>query len=78
MRTGIVRKPWQWKWSSAGGHVGKGKGIIKLENITTLIDTTVEEWKEYIGLAEDEEEVEIIKKNTMLGRQLGTKDFMAN
>ena len=48
VRAGIVRKPWRWKWSSAGEHSGLEKRIIQLENITTLIDTTKDEWKEYI------------------------------
>lgn len=43
VRAGIVRKPWQWKWSRAGVHVGQGDGSINLENITSLIDTTAEE-----------------------------------
>jgi putative transposase len=77
VRAGIVRKPWRWKWSSAGVHVGQGDGVINLENITTVIDTTAEEWKEYIDLDENEEEVEDIRKHTLLGRPLGTKDFIA-
>jgi len=77
VRAGIVRKPWRWKWSSAGVHVGQGDGVVNLENITTLIDTTVEEWKEYIDLDENEEEVEVIRKHTLLGRPLGTKEFIA-
>ncbi len=77
VRAGIVRKPWRWKWSSAGVHVGQGEGVINLENITTLIDTTAEEWKEYIDLDENEEKVEDIRKHTLLGRPLGTKDFIA-
>ncbi len=77
VRAGIVRKPWRWKWSSAGAHVGQGDGVINLENITSLIDTTAEEWKEYIDLDENEEKVEDIRKHTLLGRPLGTKDFIA-
>jgi len=77
VRAGIVRKPWRWRWSSAGVHVGQGDGVINLENITTLIDTTAEEWKEYIDSDENEEEVEGIRKHTLLGRPLGTKDFIA-
>ena len=77
VRAGIVRKPWRWKWSSAGVHVGQEEGVINLENITSLIDTTEEEWKEYIDLGENEEKVEEIRKHTLLGRPLGTKDFIA-
>jgi putative transposase len=77
VRAGIVRKPWQWKWSSAREHVGQKNAIINLQKMTTIIDTSVEEWKEYIDLVENEEEVENIRKHTMLGRPLGTKEFIA-
>jgi putative transposase len=77
VRAGIVRKPWRWKWSSAGVHVGQEDGVMNLEEITSLIDTTAEEWKEYIDLDENEEKVEEIRKHTLLGRPLGTKDFIA-
>ena len=43
VRAGILRKHWRWEWSSAGVHVGHGDGVINLENITSLIDTTAEE-----------------------------------
>ncbi len=61
VRAGIVRKPWQWKWSSAGEHIGQRKGIVNIEKITRLIDTSDEEWKGYIDLAENKEEVENIR-----------------
>jgi Transposase and inactivated derivatives len=77
VRAGIVRKPWRWEWSSAGEHVGQRKGVIDIEKIATRIDTSVEEWKDYIDLAENKEEIENIRKHTMLGRPLGTKDFIA-
>ncbi len=57
--------------------MGQGYGVINLENITSLVDTTAEEWKEYIDLDENEEKVEDIRKHTLLGRPLGTKDFIA-
>ncbi len=77
VRAGIVKKPWQWKWSSAGEHIGQRKGIVNIEKITTLIDTSDEEWKDYIDLAENKEEVENIRKHTLLGRPLGAEDFIA-
>ncbi len=43
-------------------------GGINLENITTLINTTAEEWKEQIDLDENEEEAKDIRKHTSLGR----------
>ncbi len=73
----IVRKPWWWRWSSARVHAGQEGGGINLENITTLINTTAEEWKEQIGLDENEEEAEDIRKHTSLGLPSGTKEVIA-
>ena len=56
----------EWEWNN------------KFREDKRLIDATVKEWKEYINLVENEEEVENIRKHTMLGRPMGTKDFMAN
>jgi putative transposase len=77
VRAGIVRKPWRWKWSSAGVHAGQGDGIIYLEDITNLIDTSVEEWKQYIDSDENDEVIENIRRYTVLGRPLGTTEFVA-
>lgn len=76
VRVGVVKKAWRWEWSSAGVHVGQKKETICLEDITNLIDVTVESWKEYIDSDESEEDVKAIRINTMLGRPLGTNTFM--
>lgn len=39
---------------------------------------TAEEWKERINLDENEEEVEGIRKHTLLGRPFGVKGFMSS
>ena len=76
VRAGIVRKPWRWRWSSAGVHVGQRNGIIYVEDITNLIDTSIELWKEYLDSDENEEDIENIRKHTLLGRPLGTTAFI--
>ncbi len=47
-----------------------------MEDITDLIDVTVESWKEYIDSDESAEDVKAIRINTMLGRPLGTNTFL--
>lgn len=44
----------------------QGNGIINLEKITTLVDTSVEEWNKYIDFDENEEEVGNTRKHTMV------------
>ncbi len=70
VRAGIVKKAWRWKWSSAAAHIGKGNGVICLEDITNLIDVSIEPWKEFIDSEESEEDVNSIRRNTVLGRPL--------
>lgn len=57
--------------------MGQRNGIIYFEDITSLIDTSVEVWKQYIDSDENEEVIENIRKHTLLGRPLGTTAFIA-
>lgn len=76
VRAGIVEKAWQWKWSSAAVHIGRPNGAIYLEDITNIIDTTIESWKQYLDSDENKEDVKNIRKHTLLGRPFGAKAFI--
>lgn len=77
VRAGIVKKAYQWKWSSAAAHIGKTRGEIYLEDITNLMDVPIESWEQYLDCDENEEEVRNLRKHTMTGHPLGTTVFMA-
>ena len=40
VRAKRVHKPWQWKWSSAGAHVGQADGVVNLVDMRKFMDVT--------------------------------------
>ncbi|MEE8597876.1 MAG: transposase, partial [bacterium] len=72
VRVGIVKKAWEWKWSSAATHIGEANQMIHLEDITNLIDVSTESWKQYLDFDENEKDTNDIRKHTLLGIPLGT------
>ncbi len=75
VRSKLVKKPWDWKWSSAREHIEKGKSSLKLADISEFM--TVDDWKEYICERLNEKEIENIRKSTLTGRPLGDDAFIA-
>lgn len=69
VRAGLVKKPWEWEWSSAAYHCGKShKSCIKLKNLLELVDMNKDEWTSYIEHDDDPIFIEKIKKSTFSGR----------
>lgn len=73
VRAQMVHKPWDWAWSSAGEHVGRGKGYISLEDARTFV--SIPSWKEYISQNEQEEDLNEIRKQTMSLKAWADLDF---
>lgn len=73
VRAHMVSKPWDWVWSSAREHVGKGRGHISLENVPTFVPML--SWEEYIDQAEQEEDLDEIRKQTMSLKAWADLDF---
>lgn len=76
VRAKLVSRPWYWKWSGARVHINKEKPLIKLHNLLNLIDMTPFEWEKYIDSREDKSVIEAIKKHTLVGRPLGSNQFI--
>lgn len=73
VRAGLVKKPWEWPWSSGKDHVSGEKGIIPLADITKFIE--VEDWKKYLS-QEDEKYNEELRKHTRTGKPIGDSSFI--
>ena len=78
VEAGLVKKPWDWKWSSALTHVKglKGKDLngVTLADINELME--IDSWKEYLEKENEKEVIEKIEKCTLSGRPLGEKEFV--
>ena len=75
VRAGLVRRPWQWPWSSAAGHV-KGRGDALVAAGGPLV-AEVSDWRRFLAAAEDEEQVERLRRHVRTGRPLGEAAFIA-
>ncbi len=75
-RARLVKKPWEWKWSSALAHIGKGEPLIKLADMSRLIDMSFDSWRQYLEYKEDKGLIDTIRKHTLTGRPLGTEAFI--
>jgi putative transposase len=76
VRANIVRKPWEWKWSSALAHIKKEESLIRLKDLFKIIDMSCESWRQYIDSKEDEKTLDDMRKHTLTGRPLGAIEFI--
>lgn len=78
VEAGLVKKAWDWKWSSASAHV-KGHMQGKDTNGVTLVDVNkfieIDNWKDYLKKENEKKIIEKIEKHTLTGRPLGNKEF---
>ena len=73
VRAKLVKKAWDWQWSSAKEHVFGEKGIVPLVEVAKFID--VDNWGKYLS-QEDEEYNEKLRKHTRTGKPIGDKSFV--
>lgn len=76
VRAKMVRSPSKYKWSSAAAHLGKADDdslidVAKWRQISARIN-----WKQKLARGCSEEEIEIIRKATNIGRPLGKDSFI--
>jgi len=73
VKAGIVKKPWDYKWSSAKHHLGLEKNPI----ITgSLLNTIVDDWKKFLTADLKDGEEKLIKLHERTGRPLGCNSFI--
>ncbi|MFH1878067.1 MAG: transposase, partial [Candidatus Omnitrophota bacterium] len=76
VRAGLVKKAWKWEWSSAAFHAGEtGKSVVELSDMAEIMNLKGIDWKEYVTDKDDPQEMDEIRKCTMLGRPWGGSGF---
>ena len=75
VRAKLVKKPYEWKWSSAQDHQGEGRGILSLADINHFME--VDDWSDYLSEKEKEKVIKDIRMHTLNGRPLGNSAFIA-
>lgn len=71
IRSGIVNKAEDYRWSSAKAHVSKHEDDLLSDNYFVR---GMKDWKEYISSGD--EEIELLRKHIRTGRPLGKKGFV--
>jgi putative transposase len=76
VRAGLVRKPWEWRWSSATAHLGKydPAGLVDPDEWAVLSERMG--WREIVQQEEDGAVLEGLRHHTRTGRPLGGEDFL--
>ena len=74
VRAGLVEKPEDWHWSSAGPHMkGKDDILVKTKPLQEIVNKP---WEKFLALDVQEQEIELLRKHERTGRPLGTDSFI--
>ncbi len=74
VRAGLVKKPDEWPWSSAGPHMKEKDDIlVKTKPLRKMINTN---WKKYLNVDVQEPDIELFRKHERTGRVLGADSFI--
>jgi putative transposase len=77
VRAGLVKKPWQWPWSSASAHAQAKKDLFTgLVDFLVVVGMRHDYWKEYIDSTEEPNFLQNIRKYTLAGYPLGIPAFI--
>ena len=77
VRARIVPHAWEYPWSSAALHVGRQKDSGMIDAASWANQIAPAEWRTLLQEAEDEGRVTEIRRRTMIGRPLGSPEFVS-
>jgi putative transposase len=77
VRAGLVRKPWRYRWSSAGAHC-EGKEDALLAGLSAWCrEYSADQWRETLrAVYRCGETSEVIREHTRTGRPLGSDSYI--
>jgi len=74
VRSGLVKKPEDWPWSSAGAHIkGKDDFLVKTKPLQEIVNKP---WEKFLVFDVQEQEIELLRKHERTGRPLGSDSFI--
>jgi len=77
VRARIVKRPYEYPWSSAKDHANNTRiSIIDTNGLFKYIEIDQAQWKNFIDASDNAADVSIIRKYTMTGRPLGSESFI--
>ena len=77
VRAHIVKKPYEYPWSSAKDHSGiTHTSIIDAHGLFNYIEIPQDGWEGFIDAQDRAEDISMIRKYSMTGRPLGNESFI--
>lgn len=74
VRAGLVARPEQWPWSSAGAHLtGRADPLVRAEPLLQLVS----DWHDWLSVPWPGEQWEQFRRHERTGRPLGSGAFVA-
>ena len=73
VRSGLVRDPEDWPWSSARANLGLAVDRLLSTRPRSVV---VDDWQSYLNEAIEEEELDDLRNNTRIGRPTGSTEFI--
>jgi putative transposase len=74
VRAGLVKRAWEWPWSSAAAHVaGRGDGLVLPKG---PLVAEVNDWRRFLETADDEATGQSLRLHARTGRPLGESGFL--
>jgi putative transposase len=77
VRAGLVKRAWEYPWSSAAAHVGLIDKLGLLDQTRWKKLLAGGDWKDLLKDMDDEAEVGLFRRSTQRGRPLGSDSFMS-
>ncbi len=77
VRAHIVKRPYEYTWSSAKDHVNNARSsIIDTSGLFSYMEIEQSKWKNFIDTPDNADDASNIRKHTMTGRPLGNESFI--
>jgi putative transposase len=74
VREGLVRRAWEWPWSSAAGHVsGRGDALVKP---AAVLGAEISTWRQFLTEEGQAGEVALLRRHSRTWRPLGDVPFV--
>ena len=74
VRAKLVKKAWDYKWSSAKYHVNRKSQNRLIKD--KYLKETIGDWKEFLGIKSKKNETELMQLHERTGRPLGNNAFL--
>ena len=74
VRAGLVRRVWDWPWSSAAAHVaGGGDRLVRPGG---PLAAEVNDWRRFLMIDQDDNTLGELRRHGRTGRPLGSLEFV--